>query len=521
MKAIVDSKRQKLFLKRADESRPVLTERICHPVGEVVPVKSRAAFQGWSLQPAPKPKAWIKRLHKRKSSSFILDFGEHIVGYFQFSLVAEGAIDAPLHLKLVFGEVPSEVCEPLDPFKGVLSRGWLQDVTYSVFPRANIRVERRLAFRYVKFEIVSPSFNYTIQFADVTCTAVTSANEEQLIPYRGPKEFRSIDAVATRTLANCMHDAFEDGPKRDRRLWLGDLRLQALANEVTYNNNDLVRRSLYLLAAYAPPRNLIRSDTYVFPEIGQGGCTILDYALLFAPTVLEYAERSGDWKTARELWPLAKFQVEFVLKRFIDKRGLFVDPKNYWLFVDWRNGLQKETAIQGILIFALDRLIELAARLGFSREIPNATTTKEKLTASARKYLRDPKTGFYISGADRQVSWHSHAWLIIAGVVPPDEGAKLLKLLRKKKDAVRPAGPYLYHYVLEAMFICGMDKEAFDLIRRYWGGMVKAGASTFWELYDPENEHFSPYLDYHINSYCHAWSCTPSYFIRRHIRAAR
>jgi hypothetical protein len=24
----------------------------------------------------------------------------------------------------------------------------------------------------------------------------------------------------------------------------------------------------------------------------------------------------------------------------------------------------------------------------------------------------------------------------------------------------------------------------------------------------------SPYGDHHINSYCHAWSCTPSYFIR-------
>jgi hypothetical protein len=36
----------------------------------------------------------------------------------------------------------------------------------------------------------------------------------------------------------------EDGPKRDRRLWLGDLRLEALANYETYRNFDLVKRSL-------------------------------------------------------------------------------------------------------------------------------------------------------------------------------------------------------------------------------------------------------------------------------------
>ena len=36
----------------------------------------------------------------------------------------------------------------------------------------------------------------------------------------------------------------EDGPKRDRRLWLGDLRLEALANYETYRNFDLVKRLL-------------------------------------------------------------------------------------------------------------------------------------------------------------------------------------------------------------------------------------------------------------------------------------
>jgi len=60
-----------------------------------------------------------------------------------------------------------------------------------------------------------------------------------------------IDQVSLRTLRNCMQDFFEDGPKRDRRLWLGDLRLQALTNSVTYRNFDLVKRCLYLFAGTA------------------------------------------------------------------------------------------------------------------------------------------------------------------------------------------------------------------------------------------------------------------------------
>jgi hypothetical protein len=47
-------------------------------------------------------------------------------------------------------------------------------------------------------------------------------------------QLKAIDNVAVLTLQNCMQEVFEDGPKRDRRLWLGDLRLQALVNDVTF-----------------------------------------------------------------------------------------------------------------------------------------------------------------------------------------------------------------------------------------------------------------------------------------------
>jgi hypothetical protein len=36
-------------------------------------------------------------------------------------------------------------------------------------------------------------------------------------------------------------------------------------------------------------------------------------------------------------------------------------------------------------------------------------------------------------------------------------------------------------------------ERALELIESYWGGMVKAGADTFWEAYDPSNATLSPY----------------------------
>ena len=74
----------------------------------------------------------------------------------------------------------------------------------------------------------------------------------------------------------------------------------------------------------------------------------------------------------------------------------------------------------------------------------------------------------------------------------------------------------MYHYYIQSLIDCGMNLEAKEALVNYWGGMIAKGADTFWEAYDPTNDFISPYDFYPINSYCHAWSCTPVYFIRKY-----
>jgi len=106
--------------------------------------------------------------------------------------------------------------------------------------------------------------------------------------------------------------------------------------------------------------------------------------------------------------------------------------------------------------------------------------------------------------------------MVLSGVATNAESQKALKALSNEKDAVRPGSPYLYHYYIAALLQCGLQSEAKDALINYWGGMVKKGADTFWEVYDPGNDFLSPYRFFPVNSYCHAWSCTPVYFIRKY-----
>ncbi|MGR8802286.1 sugar hydrolase, partial [Klebsiella variicola subsp. variicola] len=73
------------------------------------------------------------------------------------------------------------------------------------------------------------SRKFRLQFDEIALETVTSAGSPQPAVIADP-QLKAIDGVAVRTLQNCMQEVFEDGPKRDRRLWLGDLRLQALVN---------------------------------------------------------------------------------------------------------------------------------------------------------------------------------------------------------------------------------------------------------------------------------------------------
>ena len=80
--------------------------------------------------------------------------------------------------------------------------------------------------------------------------------------------------------------------------------------------------------------------------------------------------------------------------------------------------------------------------------------------------------------------------------------------------------PYLHHYFVMALLRAGLKEQAAAHLKAYWGGMLAAGADTFWECWDGEDPGRSPYGGSEVNSYCHAWSCTPAYLIERFFKEA-
>lgn len=509
--------RKERFLDIAESLAPKLCQRKALPVCSVTPVPAPGEFLRWRM--VPSASLAESSMHALVTGETLyLDFGQHLVGHFEFQVAGDNPhTDSPVRLEVRFGEVPGDVAEPLSPYNGSLSESWLpvDQVDVENLP-ALCRIERRHAFRWVSIKILSRSNGFRVRLGNFQATAVSSAGDDTGKPASTASALqRRIDEVSLATLRDCMQSVFEDGPRRDQRLWLGDLRVQALVNYHSFRNYSLVKRCLYLLAAFPQDDGLLRACVFDRPIPHRSSNTILDYAALFVPTLREYVGHSGDRETGRDLYPVVRRQLE-LLGRYLNADGLFVAPSNAWIFIDWRKELDRNAAMQGILIFAWQQARELALQLGYPQDVQGYEAQIERMSAAAIAAYYDRASGVFLSGTARQLSWASQAWMAIAGVGDQDLRARALQTALDSPNAIQPSTPYLYHYVTEALILNGLRDRALAQIESYWGGMIKAGADTFWELFDPTNSLASPYHDVHINSFCHAWSCGPSYLLRKY-----
>lgn len=506
------------FINKAQILKPQIIHQQKRPNGIVKPVMDDCAFQGWKMETLEKS-SLIKKQIFQMGDSVVLDFGEQVVGYLCMDISSIGSPqDAPLKMKLTFGEMPCEIGEKFEDYNGWLSSSWLQEelIFVDILP-ITLKLPRRYSFRYLKIEILDTSPKYQVLFSDIFCDTITSGDITQIdpLPNHVSSDLKNMDKIAIRTLQNCMQNVFEDGPKRDRRLWIGDLRLQALTNYKTFKNYDLVKRCLYLFAGLVSDSGQVAACVFEKPYLMADDTFLYDYSLLFVVILYDYYINTHDIETVRELWLTAVRQIELGLER-LDKNGVVKDDITWWSFIDWHPELNKQTSSQAVLIYCIRRGIKLAQIIGDIKMVEFLKERLQFLVKASQKFLWDKEKNFFVSGKSKQISWASQIWMVLAEVLDKQASLELLYRLFSVNPQIGIVTPYMYHHLLEALILCGDRKKALEQMNLYWGGMMRDGANCFWEIYNMKNKQESPYGSNLINSYCHGWSCTPSYFIRKY-----
>lgn len=515
---------QQAWLQKAEASKPVLNKTTHHPVREIKIVADANAFQGFkAVEDGDINDLYSKSFKKKKE--VIVDFGKHLVGNVSFKIKDIGPMqDAVLRFKVTFGEIPSDLGLPVEPYTGSLSRGWMQDFQCDVSYDGCYTFNRRITARYMKIEAVGTSIYSDFCFDNITFEATTSAGKSKAqLASTTPQIFKDIARVSENTLKDCMQGVFEDGPKRDQRLWMGDLYLEALANTASFKEYNVTKRCLYLLAGLANPDNgLLYSNMVEYPKPHAQQTFFVDYALSYILTLNDYLKATGDTETARDLWPVVKNQINTILAKAIDNNHLYANTGYQYkgmmvsiVFFDWAPvTLDNHAAIQGLLAHSIDCAYNIAKVIGKTDDVKAYPATAKQLRKAGYKAYWDAKKQIVVSGKERQESYTATSWAVLGDLIKSNEAQKAIRNIMQSNTAIKPGTPYANHFLVAAMLHCGMNSEAKKYVEDYWGGMVRLGADTFWEYYVPDNHLFSSYNGYTLlNSYCHAWSCTPIYFI--------
>ena len=290
-----------------------------------------------------------------------------------------------------------------------------------------------------------------------------------------------------------------------------------MANYATFGANDLVKKCLYLFAAQTTSEGQVSANVFIEPRLIPDDTFLADYSLFFIDTLLDYYRETNDKETLTDLYATAVAQLR-VLEDNVLPTGEVAVPQGWWAFIDWNEPLKKQIAIQGIFIYSYKRLKELALHMDDNRLIEELDEKIQVLEEYALTTYYDEDKGLFVDPNSGQIAIPSQTWMLLAQIGDEDLRRNVLENLldTDEESLVGCNSPYMYHHYVEALLQEGFREEAIRIIKLYWGGMVENGADTFWEVYYPEDVTFSPYGDEMINSYCHAWSCTPCYLFRKY-----
>ncbi|MDE2126872.1 MAG: hypothetical protein KGJ62_09810 [Armatimonadetes bacterium] len=333
-------------------------------------------------------------------------------------------------------------------------------------------------------------------------------------PVRYLGSFDCSDPLLTRiwytgayTAHLCMQEDIWDAPKRDRARWMGDLHVSGRVIDTVFLDRFLMEQTMDRLRSDAQG-GLPYSDP---PKSNVNG--IPGYSCAWIGGMADLYRHTGDkrWLLKQHLPLLGMLTY---LHGEMDADNLFVNAHHQWPFVDWSPGFDGDTplaraATDLFIIYAARQAAFLLRAMGDPTNATRAAQWAHTLALAARAHLADPQSGVW--GARRQ----ENAMAVYSGAaVPADYGAIYTAAFAPTSPAWKEiATPYYDNYVLYAMSKLGHTRAALKFARAFWGGMLKEGATSFWEGYDLSWPKVHPHLHLgaddgvgYFVSLCHGWS---------------
>ncbi|MGA7722972.1 MAG: alpha-L-rhamnosidase C-terminal domain-containing protein [Ignavibacteriaceae bacterium] len=434
------------------------------------------------------------------NSGILLDFGTELQGGAQIMLGQMKENNAA-KFRIRFGESAEEAMSDIGGIKNATNDHSVRDFIISAPWLGTVEVGNT-GFRFVRIDLLD-------QNRSVPLLGVRAVFLHRDLEYKG--SFTCSDTLLNKiwntgayTVQLCMQDYLWDGIKRDRLVWIGDMHPETMTLLSVFGANDIVKNSLDLVKSNTPLPNWMNG--------------ISSYSMWWLIIQYNWYMYTGDKKYLES----NKEYILNLLEQFTKYIGKDNSEKlDGMRFLDWptfADSIAVHAGLQALLFKTFKSGSDLC------KIFNNQEMGKKCLDAANRLKSNIPDPG-----SSKQAA----AIMAISGLGDPVElNSKVMAV-----DGAQRLSTFYGYYVLQAKALAGDIQGCLDVIREYWGGMLKMGATTFWEDFDLNwmnnasriDELTEPgkkdihgdygkycYIGFR-HSLCHGWASGPTAWMSQHI----
>ena len=426
--------------------------------------------------------------------SIIIDFGMEIHGGVSIDI---NGISPNKHARINvrFGESVSEVMG--SPNTDHAFHEFTLD-----FPCISKQEVGLTGFRFIRIELID-------QQNSVNIRQVQAVGLERPWKYEGNFEcsdplINEIWQIGARTVHLCCQDYIFDGIKRDRMVWMGDIHPQIHVIAAAFGEQDIVNDSFNILCQQWP------ADTWMNRQ-----CS---YGMWWVISLWEWYWYTGNKSLLQEHADFFEQHINYYLQH-IDPQGR--ECLTGHRLLDWATAddeIATTEGLQTLFIWMMRNAILIADTL----KIPEIA----RRCIDAEQQLRKATTN-QIDNLQVQA---------LRALTELDDAA-IVNQKFLSSDPCRGLSPWFGYYVLNARALANDYTGCLELIREYWGDMVKLGATSFWEHFDtnwsknasridelPQPDKHDVHVEYGSHcfkglrhSLCHGWSAGPTAWLSANV----
>jgi alpha-L-rhamnosidase len=382
-----------------------------------------------------------------EKAGILLDFGVEINGGVQISAYQSGEGEINSKIRIRFGESAMEAMSEFGN-KSSSNDHSVRDLTAEI-PFLSTTEIGNTGFRFVRIDLLDENGYLELN----TIKAIFSYKD---IEYKG--SFHCSDTLLDKiwltgayTVHLNMQGYIWDGIKRDRLVWVGDMHPEISTIEAVFGYDDSVSRSL----------DFIRDDT---PLPGWMN-SIPTYSMWWIIIHYSWYLYNGDLSYLKKQKKYLEGLV-MQLSASIGEDGKDTTPESR--FIDWPSSENKtatDAGIQALHIWAADSAKHLFTALGNNELSAKCAQDIERLSKFA---------------ACHDDCKQNAALMVLSGLAEPEQTNNSVLSIGGAANVPSFTG----YYILKARAMAGDINGCLDTIRDYWGGMIRLGATTFWEDFD-------------------------------------